>query len=298
MRDINNSEFKKQVSIWLGTTSYDEFEKIIYSMENQLNCRILFFTIIGSYMHNLSNKSSDYDVHLVFESSQERVKFDYIHCLYLSNGHNIDIHGRNIEYLLNTVKQYDRDMYLHPLYIHKTQENRDSAHAQSVLDAEDFDRSFIFQILQSSWIWNYQEYICCNRDSLDSAMKKLDILNYLFSRAQGNFDFQFQKDNVLGRKYLYALHKVYTMKHILKTNEIPSSDFIVLFEQYGEGIDDVIKLFNLNRCAADSDKNNTKEYFTIPRNEIVNEYLKTELKNIAEKITKLAMKDSEHVVNY
>ncbi len=250
---------------------------------------------------NLDNSTSDLDFYLIYESHKNNNKSqikknEKINWLFSPN---VDIMSRSINYnkrdklnvkidfacyeicrVLDEVKKYGVYNKNFPTYNYRNGISNDDG------------QFLIFRILSSDYLWD-NNYIQSNYEKLHNTFIRINILDYYFTRAKGNYDNYLAQRKVKVRKYLYTLHEIYCMKWILKYNTMPPMNFQDLHHEFIDYniCEEIYKLFQINKGNMLDHKKSIlgmeKESLNIEKDDKLNKYIENEINKINVEIRKI-----------
>ena len=208
------------MAIWIENQMLKNLDDQIWEkseyMAEVLGCKPLFGAVGGSISLNLANQSSDIDFYLVTETQT-----DMLQTLHY-NDTKVDFICVELEDLQKECKKFTEKQYQYPTRFYRNESETASIMSVDDVERPDFKREMIMRIFLAEEILEFERgSVVIAYRKLRDALKLIDIWNYHFNRAYGNYHEKIKgKEKVLLRKYLYIISQISICHMILNGEEV------------------------------------------------------------------------------
>jgi len=259
---------------------FNQILDLLIDMESESSKKILVAGMGGSYSLGLQNITSDLDLFVVFQGDD----LSYAHTItkeISDEKRKIDLMCLPISLIIENAELWIKENRRYPTVYYKTSHKRNEERLKKDIEREDFARAFLFRTLLSGRIWYMQNFMAYRQDdnTVDHAIRIIDICDYLFTRAYGNYnEFIVDKEFVPLRKYLYTMHEICSIKWLLKYETKPEPDFYKLIglQSLDSEITEVFKQWYFMNRDCKIQKNKA----IVSGNLLINKFFYRELVNI------------------
>lgn len=227
----------------------------------------------GSAALGLNNNSSDIDYYVI--TNQVHKKEDtHVKCKVEETF--IDFMGIGIETIKDKIREHIDHKCIYPTCFYRDSHIESQIRTLKDFDRPDFPREVAIRVFLSNEIIEFHEGDIQNiYNELRNGLSKIDIWDYHFTRANGNYHNFIEKQNfVLVRKYLYTIQELCVCDWIINRKEKPPMDFQrLLHEQCRKGI--ILKVSKLQKLNESSTQK--KEKLFIKYDDELNVYIQEHL---------------------
>lgn len=254
-------------------------DKKIKELEKKYDIIILMGCFTGSCTMNFHNSSSNFTFTFIFDSNQHNIeKFDLNEILEINGKYDlrVTLYGRKKCNILQGIEIQKQTDIKYPVY-----RTRNKAEIENRTSPPQYRKDFWFFVLlkmvttDNLWIKNSSDAHKLF-DTLRNELYIIDILDFYFTRAQGNYDTYLTKEQKIPlRKYLYTLHEVMYMNWIIEKKVVPPMDFYELSRQTIKK--DAVELEMSHLYKMNKESSMVKKKLFVSRNDILNNYIKENL---------------------
>lgn len=229
---------------------HNYLDKNIKELECEIHREVLFGALGGSYSVGLENLTSDIDFYLICSGEYD----DKVLCL--SKEFEYNGQERKIDFMCVGIETAYKQNILYkkngnyPSCFYRNL-HQDKIAQLPDIQRPDFPKDVLFRTLMSDNIWKNSS-VGYDLGAINRYICVMDVLDYNYIRAYGNYvNYIENKDVVMLRKYLYALHEIFTCLWVVRYAEKPPMDFINLLKGFCDlKIKNKVKqMYNLNKNA-------------------------------------------------
>ncbi len=254
-------------------------ENSIGRIEKEIEYKILFGAVGGSYSLGLQNSSSDIDLYLILDSDEIWNVFEKKIGIYIHGKHRaIDCICVSYQEMIREIKKYINKPKQYPTVLFRNEEEKKDNIGKKDIERLDFKRSILFRILLSDKIINKGVAQIKFREFKDG-MKIADIIDYHYTRIYGNYHEKIiNNDFIPVRKYLYTVHEICTCMYLMYNKGKPPMNMIALIDSVLSDVllkDRIYKLYEKNR---DTLKNKREEL--TKKDEFLNQFILKSMEEI------------------
>lgn len=211
---------------------YNEIEESLKLLEKELGISIWIASLGGSYSIGTNNKSSDFDIYVIYDSNYIKLPRS-MKCV-STQSRDIHIVSCSVDEIMIAINNNDRNKK-YPTYLNRTKEEMDFNQSLNMYQRKEYPNSLIYYTIMADVIWNismsYEECF----DKFKEGLLISDVLDFYYTKAYGNYEhFILNQQNVNIRKYITTIQEVLYCKWICDNQTFPPMDVKDLFDKYEE----------------------------------------------------------------
>jgi len=251
------------------------FEKNVHLLEDEMNVEVCLGAIGGSYLIGFENCTSDYDYHFICKGDivkrgrriERKIEIDAGEIV----GH---IWFVSLDNAYKQINDYRKKYIKYPSCLYR---EKDVTY-EDLLDSE-YSREVLYYVIMADRIWKRNSIITPNDcKMLHNAFRLMDVLDMKYSQLYGSYNKQIKGcDKILVRKYLHALHHIFTCLWVISNKSKPP---ILFKDLLGQCEDRCIRKEVENLLEMNFESTITKEKFYVNQNSTINSYIETMLEYI------------------
>lgn len=243
----------------------------IDSIEEQIDAKIMFGAVGGSYSLGLYNSSSDIDCYFLVDSKRNPYMVHGKTSVKI-NGKNIDVDTSCVDFeeMLFEIYKYKNMQKQYPTVLYRTEEEERSNMLKASIERPDWKRCILSRILLSDNVIN-QEIAKAEYTKYRDGIRIIDILDDYYTRIYADYKNNIRNTEYVPiRKYLYTIHRVCSCKSLMHSEKKPPLDFIKLINCIVENSlvkETIYSWYEINRHT--KDKNKEQVY----KNDRINQFI-------------------------
>lgn len=268
--------------------AHSQIQMNMQQIKESIHGTPLFGAVGSSTALNLANKHSDVDVYLVINNDA--------HSLSGVNIYNFSFSGIEYEFicvpideLIQECEKYNAIEHRYPTRFYRTQDETDKIKLTEDSERPDYKREMVMRIYMADSILEFEKGSAKkNYEKLKKGCLLIDIWDSYFNRAYGNYYEKIKgHEQVLLRKYLYAISEMTICRLLLKEYKKPIMDFKRMFTVPYCPYADTEIIGLCNKLWEDNQTINTcKENTYIPANLYLNQWMEKQLSELVSEMNK------------